>query len=424
MVNVTIPFFFLTLTMACYEGIISYSYYHVKGCDPLGSKKITNPNQIIPFTVMDIFQNLPGMPGLFLASLFSASLSTLSSGLSSLSALLWADILKPRVGNISDLKATIIAKVSVVVFGLLSCGVALLVSLIGGPLTQIAGSLLSAFGGPLTGLFMLGCFCPWANAKGAFIGGLLALIFSSWLSLGMNFTKSIKAAPWLPPASMEYCYVNSTSNAANFSAFAEGGPWTSRYNLSLHGGVEFSQLNSYFTDSISTTVATDAILPGPQGIEKMYTVSYMWLASIGIFFTIIAGSIVSFLTGGNKPGEVHPRYLMSFFDHLFCYLPESVRKHLRCGEDYTTADMTDYQPPTKVIIMDTEIIITPDNNDDKANEKETMLSGGGLDPADDIGDNSSCLDSGKLNGSKLPLASFLAHQEDNLTNGQNVLGVP
>ena len=30
--------------------------------------------QVIPYTVMDIFSNLPGMPGLFLASLFSASL--------------------------------------------------------------------------------------------------------------------------------------------------------------------------------------------------------------------------------------------------------------------------------------------------------------------------------------------------------------
>ena len=31
-------------------------------------------HQIVPFAVMDIFKSLPGMPGLFLASLFSASL--------------------------------------------------------------------------------------------------------------------------------------------------------------------------------------------------------------------------------------------------------------------------------------------------------------------------------------------------------------
>ena len=38
--------------------------------------------------------------------------STLSSGLSSLSALLWTDFIKPRMGEVSEFKATLIAKIS------------------------------------------------------------------------------------------------------------------------------------------------------------------------------------------------------------------------------------------------------------------------------------------------------------------------
>merc|ERR1712110_1280902 len=73
------PAFLITMSMATYEGIVAYTYYQTRGCDPIKNKEITNSNQIIPYMVMDIFQGLPGMPGLFMAALFAASLSTLSS---------------------------------------------------------------------------------------------------------------------------------------------------------------------------------------------------------------------------------------------------------------------------------------------------------------------------------------------------------
>ena len=39
------PFFALSLTMSMYEGVVAYSYYTKKGCDPLESGLISNPNQ-------------------------------------------------------------------------------------------------------------------------------------------------------------------------------------------------------------------------------------------------------------------------------------------------------------------------------------------------------------------------------------------
>ncbi|XP_021351291.1 sodium-dependent multivitamin transporter-like [Mizuhopecten yessoensis] len=136
MLFITAPAFSITLTCAAIEGIVVYAYYHTLGCDPLKSKQINNPNQLIPFMVMDIFKNLPGMPGLFIASLFSASLSTLSSGLSSMSALLYTDVIKPHTKPMSQFKATVIAKLAVVFFGCLAVCVAFLISLVGGNLVQ------------------------------------------------------------------------------------------------------------------------------------------------------------------------------------------------------------------------------------------------------------------------------------------------
>ncbi|XP_071085404.1 uncharacterized protein [Haliotis cracherodii] len=72
------PAFWITLTVAMIEGIVAYAYYVNVRCDPLESGQIHNPNQIIPYMVMDIFRGFPGMPGLFLAALFSASLRCLT----------------------------------------------------------------------------------------------------------------------------------------------------------------------------------------------------------------------------------------------------------------------------------------------------------------------------------------------------------
>ncbi|KAK7477614.1 hypothetical protein BaRGS_00031162 [Batillaria attramentaria] len=371
------PCFFFSLSMACYEGIVAYAYYETKGCDPLESNKISNPNQIIPFTVMDIFMSLPGMPGLFLASLFSASLSTLSSGLSSLSALLWADIVKPRIGEISELKATIIAKVSVVVFGLIGCGIALLVSIIGGPMTQIAASLLGAFAGPLTGLFLLGCFSPWANAKGAFLGGMISLVFSSWLSMGKNFAKGVKKEPWLSPASTSMCYVNTTSGSvdAMLEQTTPAGLLYSGSVLKLLNGTAMAE--SYEVGyGLHYTDAALSSAPGAQypytttvGIEVMYSMSYLWIAPIGILTTLIVGTIISVIT----EGEVNPRYIINFFDQFCCYMPECFLKRLRF-DDYRKAAYDDYTPPLKGTYLDTELVVVA--SDGKANNvaKEPLIS--------------------------------------------------
>jgi len=306
--GIVAPFFTITLSLAVYEGIVAYAYYETKGCDPFESKDLTNPNQIVPYTVMDIFTGLPGMPGLFLAALFSASLSTLSSGLSSNSALLWTDIIKPLAGDISELKATMIAKISVVIFGVLACGVAVIVSLIDGPLTQIAGSLLSGFQAPLTGIFFIGCFCPRVKASSAMVGGIVGSALTTWVAMGMNFNKNVVKTPWLPPASITNCPVDSSNSSDVFV------------------NVTTSQVMTLIA-STTTTTTTEPTSSGPEGIEQIYGISYLWLSPIGIFGTMIVAMIASVFLGQNKPGDVDPRYLIPVSKFLF-FLPASVREKI------------------------------------------------------------------------------------------------
>lgn len=120
------------------------AYNVQQGCDPLNKKIIVRPEQVLPYFVMDIFDSTPGMPGVFLAALFSASLSTLSSGLNSLPTILWEDFIKPHCGaRFSEVQATMFGKILVVVFGSLAIGFAYLAYLLGGPIVQMTSTATS-----------------------------------------------------------------------------------------------------------------------------------------------------------------------------------------------------------------------------------------------------------------------------------------
>ncbi|XP_060578434.1 sodium-coupled monocarboxylate transporter 2-like [Ruditapes philippinarum] len=83
---VATPFFILLTLIAVFERPVLFGYFSGKGCDVLEAGIINNMNAIVPFAVLDLFRNQPGLAGLFTASLSSAAFSTLSSCLSSLSA--------------------------------------------------------------------------------------------------------------------------------------------------------------------------------------------------------------------------------------------------------------------------------------------------------------------------------------------------
>ncbi|XP_046560746.1 sodium-coupled monocarboxylate transporter 1-like [Haliotis rubra] len=94
------------------SGLVAYGYYDYKRCDPIASNQIDNVNQILPFLTLDIFRNLPGMAGLFLAALYSASLSSLSSGLSALANITWEEFVRPRFPEMLESKQIAVAKLS------------------------------------------------------------------------------------------------------------------------------------------------------------------------------------------------------------------------------------------------------------------------------------------------------------------------
>jgi len=62
----------LYLSIAVLSGAAMYGYF--ANCDPLKSKKIEKPDQMLPYMVLEIFQDLPGMAGLFVVTVFSGTM--------------------------------------------------------------------------------------------------------------------------------------------------------------------------------------------------------------------------------------------------------------------------------------------------------------------------------------------------------------
>nr|XP_027221871.1 sodium-coupled monocarboxylate transporter 1-like [Penaeus vannamei] len=99
-----IPFYTLIVSLTMIAGLVMFATY--EGCDPLAAGLITKKDQILPFYVMDRLSSIPGLPGLFVACIFSGSLSTISSGVNSQAAVTWEDVFSRRPGCASLSKTT------------------------------------------------------------------------------------------------------------------------------------------------------------------------------------------------------------------------------------------------------------------------------------------------------------------------------
>ncbi|KAJ8033683.1 Sodium-coupled monocarboxylate transporter 1 [Holothuria leucospilota] len=119
----------LVVCAACLTGIMMYAFY--ADCDPLKAGMIQTSDQLVPFLVMELFGNIPGLPGLLVSSCFSAALSTVSSGLNSLAAVTAEDIVKPIWPNMQEKRYTLITKMLAAAYGCIAIFMAFVASVVG-----------------------------------------------------------------------------------------------------------------------------------------------------------------------------------------------------------------------------------------------------------------------------------------------------
>lgn len=256
------------VSICCYSGILVYATYF--GCDPLTSGRIKADDQLLPLFVMETVGHLRGVPGLFIAGVFGAALSSLSVVLNSTSAVFLEDFIKGCLRmNLTERTAAVVVKSVVLLLGTLAMAFLFVVEHMGAVL--VAASSLSAIAAGTTfGVFTLGMMVPFANTKGAVAGALAGACMSGVVSFGGQFVNAAKlVVPHKLPVSVDQC-------------------WT-KYGLNI--------------------TQTVPVYPDESNIFPLFRLSYMWITPIGVSSVLIVGTIVSLLSGKTDLKTLDPELI-------------------------------------------------------------------------------------------------------------------
>ncbi|XP_018412135.1 PREDICTED: sodium-coupled monocarboxylate transporter 1-like [Nanorana parkeri] len=286
------------LACAVLSGLILYSVY--KDCDPWTSKRVSAPDQIMPYLVLQILQNYPGVPGLFIACAYSGTLSTVSSSINALAAVTMEDLIKPYT-NLSEKKLAWLSKGMSAFYGLLCIAMSVVASFMGSVI-QAALSIFAMIGGPLLGLFSLGMFFPYCNPLGAVVGLVSGFSVALWVGIGAHIYPPLPENSRPLPLSTEGC-----------DFIMEDANWTS-------------------TTTSTMTILSTLLQPDdnarPELADYWYSLSYLYLSVLGTVVTVVVGLIVGLFSGGLKQNINHD----CLFGRQDCALLDILRC-LKSGKD-------------------------------------------------------------------------------------------
>ncbi|KAH8266972.1 hypothetical protein KR026_012547 [Drosophila bipectinata] len=271
----------LAFILICgYTGLLIYATY--AQCDPLETKLAQRNDQLLPLLVMETLGKYPGLPGVFVAGVFSAALSSLSTGLNSLSAVVLEDFVKTfRKAPLTERQTAFVMRSVVVVFGVLFVALVFAVEKLGAVL-QLTITLSSVANGPLLGIFTAGVMLPWVSSRGALLGGFSSLLVMAWMC--------VSAQRDLVTGDLVYRRKPYSTMGCNYTFAGEPGDFAP---LPLDGG---------FGSSTSSA----------GGPFQLYRISYLYFTLFGALVTIVVALVVSLLLRESDLDAVDTRLLTPF----------------------------------------------------------------------------------------------------------------
>ncbi|CRL02233.1 CLUMA_CG015346, isoform A [Clunio marinus] len=276
----------ILIFMCIYNGLLLYATYH--DCDPLTTKLAKANDQLVPLLVMQILKDIPGLPGLFIAGVFSAALSTLSSNLNSMAAVALEDYFKPVFKNkISETMSGFVMRGTVLIIGVLSVALVYVVQHLGSVL-ELSMRLPAACVGGMFGIFTIGMFLPWIGKRATFYGALVS------------------------SAVMTYIVVRSQLDLARGVIGYE----------TKSTSVEGCQYNFTLIENLSKPIHDDEIA------GQFHHMSYLYYMPFGAMIGIVSSVILSMFFGFEDPNNVDSKLLAPMVRKYFqSNNKKSVTKH-------------------------------------------------------------------------------------------------
>ncbi|XP_026988895.1 sodium/iodide cotransporter isoform X2 [Tachysurus fulvidraco] len=268
----------LIVSSAATCGIVMFALY--SHCDPLKSGRISASDQYMPYLVLDIFRDLPGFPGLFLACAYGGTLSTVSTSINAMAAVTMEDLLKPFLINSLQRKQMQLCKLLSFLYGVGCITTAALCSFLDWGVLQGSFTVMGVVNGPLLGTFILGMFIPAANKSGAFVGVVVGFSLALWLAVGSSVYPPTPQRMGVLDTNADYCLsANTTHNS------------------------------TMLTSPKSTLSPPEPAEDRYHDLQDFYSISYLYFGALSTGASVLVGYVVSYITGPTLRGSIQPGLL-------------------------------------------------------------------------------------------------------------------
>jgi SSS family transporter len=160
-------------------GVIIFCFYQLH---PAIAATMRVPDEALPVFILNVMPS--GLIGLAVAAILSALFSSVSSGLTAMSAVIQVDFLQ-KTNKLSQATSVKLSRAIIFLSGLTIIGCALLIRLLGSNnnIVQILNIVMYPFAGVLLGIFLLGLLTTRSNSGGILIGATTGFFITVCVAL-------------------------------------------------------------------------------------------------------------------------------------------------------------------------------------------------------------------------------------------------
>ncbi|XP_073985979.1 sodium-coupled monocarboxylate transporter 1-like [Rhodnius prolixus] len=257
--------FFISFSSYVIVGLLIYTTYYK--CDPVMSKELKHADELVTYHVLKVGRKMSGLSGLFLAGILSASLSSISTIMNSLSGIIFEDFVKTFAPfTLNNARTNLSIKSIVALLAVIINGGIFVLDPTAG-LLQMATTMLSLTGGLMIFIISFGFFLRKANTKAIIIGALSGILITLWISLGSMWSIAAGKVKYTTKiTSIEGCIGNFNHTFENLTL---GSP--------LHTPVIFD-----------------------DNVPYLYRISFNLFTAIGLIVSFTVGYLFTLCTKQNK----------------------------------------------------------------------------------------------------------------------------